>query len=37
MDKKTKVLPSKWVFTVKRGLNGELSKYEAGVVAGGQK
>jgi len=37
VDKKTKILPLKWVFTVKRDLNGEISKYKARIVAGGHK
>ena len=36
-DKTTKILPSKWVFTIKRGLNGEIIKYKARLVAGSHK
>ena len=34
-DKKTKILPSKWILTIKRNANGEISKYKARIVAGG--
>jgi len=37
VDKKVKILPAKWVFTIKRDLNGEIIKYKARIVAGGHR
>lgn len=33
----SKILSSKWVFTIKKGLNGEIVKYKARIVAGGHR
>ena len=36
-DKSFKVLPSKWIFTLKRKSDGEIIKYKARIVAGGHR
>ena len=36
-DKSLKVLPSKWIFTLKRNGDGEVIKYKARIVAGGHR
>jgi len=32
-----KILPSKWIFTIKRGINSAIMKYRARIVAGGHR
>lgn len=36
-DHSQKVLPSKWIFTLKRGIDGGIVKYKARIVAGGHR
>jgi len=36
-DKNIKILPAKWVFTIKKDLKGEIIKYKARIVAGGHR
>jgi len=37
VDKNIKILPAKWVFTIKKDLKGEIIKYKARIVAGGYR
>jgi len=37
VDKNIKILPAKWVFTIKKDLNGEIIKHKARIVASGHR